>query len=515
MTIDEIKSGESDRLEFKRALSKDDSKWLKTIVAFANGRGGRILFGIDSDRSVVGMGEDIFSAKDAIADAIANGVRPLPPVTIGVMTLSGKSIIVLEVSQGMQCPYYLRSKGDTDGVYVRYDATTRPADENILRELRLDGAGRSFDQIEARGLSVSERDIEKLCTAMRRTAKRNAKTDEQRKSVKPLTKAQLVKWGVLLERGGELLPTWAFVLLSGNARLSPHVKCGIFKGTDRTFFVDRREFDSPVQDQVESAVQYVLEKINMGARFHGAYREDVYEIPPDSIREIIVNAIVHRSYVNAEASPVTVALYDDRLEVTSPGGLPRGMTLAKMLTGYSECRNKALASAFAYMNLIENWGSGVKRYVAEIKAAGLREPEFVEWPNAMRINIYRNKTTPQVTPQVAHQQGPELGPESNSPSVGDTDGNTVAHQEGPELGPELGPESIAGRILVALSKSELGKMGLARAIGQQSIAGKTNLRIREMLSAGLIERTIPDKPTSRFQKYRLTAKGRAALESLV
>ncbi|MBR4611655.1 MAG: hypothetical protein IKO40_02970 [Kiritimatiellae bacterium] len=279
--------------------------------------------------------------------------------------------------------------------------------------------------------------------------------------------------------------------------------------------MDRREFDSPVQDQVESAVQYVLEKINMGARFHGAYREDVYEIPPDSIREIIVNAIVHRSYVNAEASPVTVALYDDRLEVTSPGGLPRGMTLAKMLTGYSECRNKALASAFAYMNLIENWGSGVKRYVAEIKAAGLREPEFVEWPNAMRINIYRNKTTPQVTPQVAHQQGPESGPESNSPSVGDTDGNTVAHQEGPELRPELGPESIAGRILVALSKSELGKMGLARAIGQQSIAGKTNLRIREMLSAGLIERTIPDKPTSRFQKYRLTAKGRAALESLV
>jgi predicted HTH transcriptional regulator len=281
MTIDEIKTEESDRLEFKRALSKDDSKWLKTVVAFANGRGGRILFGIDSDGSVVGMGEDIFGSKDAIADAIANGVRPLPPVTIGVTTLDGKPIIVLEVSQGMQCPYYLRSKGDTAGVYVRYDATTRPADENILKELRLDGAGRSFDQTEARGLSVTEREIEKLCTAMRRTAKRNARTDEQRKNVKPLTKAQLVKWGVLLERGDELLPTWAFVLLSGNARLSPHVKCGIFKGTDRTFFVDRREFDSPVQDQVESAIRYVLEKINMGARFHGAYREDVYEIPPD------------------------------------------------------------------------------------------------------------------------------------------------------------------------------------------------------------------------------------------
>ena len=505
MTIDEIKIGESDRLEFKRALSKDDSKWLKTVVAFANGRGGRILFGIDSDRSVVGMGEDIFSAKDAIADAIANGVRPLPPVTIGVMTLSGKSIIVLEVSQGMQCPYYLRSKGDTDGVYVRYDATTRPADENILRELRLDGAGRSFDQIEARGLSVSERDIEKLCTAMRRTAKRNAKTDEQRKSVKPLTKAQLVKWGVLLERGGEFLPTWAFVLLSGNARLSPHVKCGIFKGTDRTFFVDRREFDSPVQDQVESAVQYVLEKINMGARFHGAYREDVYEIPPDSIREIIVNAIVHRSYVNAEASPVTVALYDDRLEVTSPGGLPRGMTLAKMLTGYSECRNKALASAFAYMNLIENWGSGVKRYVAEIKAAGLREPEFVEWPNAMRINIYRNKTTPQVTPQDIAQEGP-------TPTVSHAVTHAVAHAVTHAVAHAVSPQIKA--LLQALKDAQ----GNAELLKVLKLKNRDDLRLRYIapaLSAGLIERTIPDKPTSRFQKYRLTAKGRAALGGLV
>ena len=226
---------------------------------------------------------------------------------------------------------------------------------------------------------------------MRTTARRNAKTDEQRRAVKTVTSAQLVKWGVLVERGGELMPTWAYVLLAGHPRLSPLVKCGIFKGMDRAFFVDRREFCSPVQDQVESAVQYVLEKINMGARFNGVYREDVYEIPPDSIRELIVNAVVHRNYINAEASPITVALYDDRLEVTSPGGLVKGMTIEKMKSGYSECRNKALAAAFAYMNLIENWGSGVKRYIREVKDAGLREPEFIEWPNAIRVNVYRAK----------------------------------------------------------------------------------------------------------------------------
>ena len=389
MEIEEIKGGETDRLEFKRALSKDDAKWLKTVVAFANGRGGRIIFGVDSDRSVVGIGDDLFSVKDSIADAIANRIVPFPPADIAVTTLEGKPVIVVEVAQGMQCPYYLKAKGVREGVYVRYDATTRSADENILKELLIDGEGKSFDQQICRGLKVSEKDIEKLCRRMKTVARRNAKNDEQRKAVKPVTKAQLVKWGVLVERGKELLPTWAYVLLTGNARLSPLVKCGVFKGEDRAIFVDRREFESPVQDQVESAVQYVLEKINMGAKFNGVYREDVYEIPPDSLRELIVNAVVHRLYIDAEASPITVALHPNRLEITSPGGLPRGMTVEKMMTGYSKCRNKAIAKAFAYMNLIENWGSGIKRCLKEFRAAGLSVPEVIDWGNAIRVNVYR------------------------------------------------------------------------------------------------------------------------------
>ncbi len=462
MTIEEIKGGENDKLEFKRGLSKDDTRWLKTVVAFANGRGGRILFGVDSDLSIVGMGDDLFGAKDSIADAVANRIAPMVPMTTGVTTIDGKPIIVLEVMQGMQCPYYLKSKGDTAGVYIRYDATTRQADEAILRELRIDGAGKSFDQGECRGLSVSARDIEKLCRKMTTTARRNAKTDEQRKAVKPVTPAQLVKWGVLVERGGELRPTWGYVLLSGHSRLSPLVKCGIFKGTDRTFFVDRREFSSPVQDQVESAVQYILEKINMGARFNGVYREDVYEIPPDSIRELIVNAVVHRSYINADASPITIALYDDRLEVTSPGGLVKGMTLEKMKNGYSECRNKALAAAFSYMNLIENWGSGVKRYIREVKAAGLQEPEFVEWPNAIRVNVYRAKVDVDKAGKGA-SKGQSKG-ESKGESKGDSCGrNSEAVIKKLSENPALTISELAKAVHLSVSGIEKIVRGLKRS----------------------------------------------------
>ena len=472
MTLDEIRCGEGERLEFKRALSKDDVKWLKTVVAFANGRGGRMIFGVDSDLTVTGMADDLFAAKDAIADAIANRITPMPPMSLGITTLEGKPIVVLDVAQGMQCPYYLTAKGDTEGVFIRYDATTRQADETILRELRIAGEGKSFDKQICRGLSVSERDVEKLCRKMQTVARHNAKTDEQRKAVKPVTKAQLVKWGVLVERGGERLPTWAYVLLSGNSRLSPVVKCGVFKGKTRTVFVDRREFGSPVQDQIEQAVQYVLSKINMGARFNGVYREDVYEIPPDSIRELIVNAVVHRSYVDGEASPITIALYDDRLEVTSPGGLMRGMTLEKMVNGYSDCRNKALAAAFAYMNLIENWGSGVKRYIEEVRNAGLRDPEFIVWPNAVRINVYRANGAHQVPPQDTPQVAPQV------------------------------------EVLVEVLK--MGELSAAELRKEIGVSGSKDFRERYLnpaVSAGFVEMTIPDKPTSRLQRYRLTDKG--------
>ena len=120
------------------------------------------------------------------------------------------------------------------------------------------------------------------------------------------------------------------------------------------------------------------------------FNTDVYEIPPDAIRELIINAAVHRSYL--DHGNIQVAIYDDRLEITSPGKLPMGQTLERMKEGYSQIRNEALASAFSYMNLIEHWGSGIPRIIGKVKAAGLREPVFIGGEVDLRINIYRNNS---------------------------------------------------------------------------------------------------------------------------
>ena len=134
-------------------------------------------------------------------------------------------------------------------------------------------------------------------------------------------------------------------------------------------------------------VKFVLRNIRLGARIEGLYRKDIYELPPDSIREIIINAVMNCSFL--QSSHIQVAIYDDRLEITSPGGLMPGVTIDRMKEGYSQIRNRALAHAFSYMNLIEGWGTGIPRLFQEMKEYGLPEPEFVDMETALRINLYR------------------------------------------------------------------------------------------------------------------------------
>ena len=120
----------------------------------------------------------------------------------------------------------------------------------------------------------------------------------------------------------------------------------------------------------------------------GFDKEDVFK-KMDAIRELIINAMVHRSYL--DHGTIQIAVYDNRLEITSPGKLPMGQTMERMKEGYSKIRNEAIAHAFAYMNLIEHWGSGIPRIIDKVKAAGLREPEFIGGEVDLRINIYRGQ----------------------------------------------------------------------------------------------------------------------------
>ena len=389
MEKDMLFSGESVNVEYKVSVPKDSAKYMKTVVAYANGRGGKIIFGVDDKTlEVVGMDTDsIFQTIDAITNAISDSCEPtiLPDITL--QTVEDKTVIVVEIFPGKMRPYYIKSKGIVSGTYVRSSGTTRPVADDMLKERILEGQNRYYDGEVCEGLTITPEDIERLCAEMKATAIRNTLTEGEKLKVKDVTQNVLISWGVLAEKDGAIVPTNAYALLTGQARFQPVIQCAVFKGKDRAYFVDRREFEGSIQDQMEAAFQYVLEKINRGMRIQGMYRQDRYELPVDSVREMIANSVAHRSYL--EQGNIQVALFDDRLEVTSPGMLLNGVSIKKMKEGYSKPRNRAIASAFAYMKIIEKWGSGIPRILRECSEYGLPEPEIIDFDGDFRVNMYR------------------------------------------------------------------------------------------------------------------------------
>ena len=397
--------GESKNIEYKVAVPEKSEKYMKTVVAFANGRGGKIVFGIDDKTlDIVGMDVDnIYKTMDAITNAISDACEPTIRPDVALQTVKDRTVIVVEIFPGTQRPYYIKSQGMADGTYVRVSSTTRHVEGYMLKELILEGQNRYFDSEICQNMTASDDEIEELCKSMKEIAVKNTWQDSEKAQIKDVTRNTLISWGVLKESEGKVYPTNAYALLTGRMPQQPVIQCGVFKGTSRAHFVDRREFEGTIQEQMEAAYQYVLEKINMGMTITGMYRQDVYELPIDSIRELIANAVAHRSYL--EPGNIQVALFDDRLEVTSPGMLLNNVTIAKMMEGYSKPRNPAIARAFAYMKIIEKWGTGIPRLFEACKEYGLPKPELVDFDGDFRVNMYRkvekevgdNSTTTQAT----------------------------------------------------------------------------------------------------------------------
>lgn len=240
--------------------------------------------------------------------------------------------------------------GIKDGTYIRVSGTSRPAGRDLTAEMYYEDEGRSYDTVIRKDLTVTDEEIAELCRQMKEVAVSNAKSKAQAEGIKDGTK------NVLL-----------------------------------------REYSGPLWKQIDDAFQFVLRNIRLGARLEGIYRKDIYELPPDSIRELIINAVMNCSFL--QNSHIQVAVYDDRLEITSPGGLMPGVTLDKMKEGYSKIRNRALAHAFSYMNLIEAWGSGIPKLMEAMQEYGLRDPEFCDLEIGFRINLYRKERNEQGTEQ--------------------------------------------------------------------------------------------------------------------
>lgn len=294
---------------------------------------------------------------------------------IGIDTIDNKCVIVIEIYPGANRPYYIKSLGKELGTFIRGSGTSRPADEAILKDLELQGLNHSFDEMVCVEQKYDAGKAEELCAAIKRYMMEAVTTKTEKEKVKDVTIQNLINWGIIRNLNGTLVPTNAFILLTDNVFPFAKMQCALFKGTERVVFIDKRDYEGPLYEQVEEAYEFVLKHINLGAVINGLVRTDIYEIPPEAIREAIVNAVTHRNYLDRFC--VQVAVYDDRVEITSPGMLYGGLTIQQIREGGSKIRNRCIAEIFSRMRIIESWGTGIKRMFSSCKEYGIREPELL------------------------------------------------------------------------------------------------------------------------------------------
>lgn len=286
-----------------------------------------------------------------------------------------------------------------------------------------------------------------------------------------------------------LIPTRGAVLLFGKERKrhfpDAWVQCGRFRGIEKVDIFDQLDIRTHLPQAVEQIEVFLKKHAYKTARFGAMQREDVWSIPLTVLREAIVNALVHRDYAQ-RGSPIRVAFFDDRIDIESPGMLLPGMTVEDMKSGISRIRNPVVARIFRELRLIESWGSGVKRIFSDAQRLGLPSPQVAEIATGVRLRIYLGQN---------HAPG---------------HGTAASREDNPTNQSRLESRlesRLASKVLLQLATEATGKAGLAKTMGHATVSGELHKQIRRLLDQGFIEMTIPDKPQSRLQRYRLTDKG--------
>ena len=481
---------ESKTLEFKRDLSSPDGP-LRTLVAFANSAGGRLVIGVTDEGTVVGV-DDPLAEEERIANLINDRISPQLVPAIDLVTLRGKTVLIVDVPLSTRRPHYITRQGPEAGVYVRLGSTTRQADPALVAELERNARGIAFEDLREPRAALEDLDLEVL-----------SKLRGRNTSV-----ADLLARGLAVKQGDQIVPTNAGILAAcpDPTRFLPSawVQCGRLRGPHGTDIFDQTEIHGPMPLAVDHAVEFLLKHAYKTAVFGQVRRRDIYSIPIEPIREVIVNALVHASYAE-RSTPIRIGFYDDRIQVDSPGLLLPGMTIDTMRR-VSRLRNPALARIFREAGIMEQWGTGVQRVFEQVAEAGLPEPVIEEVQDRVRVTIY----VPSHDPKHADAHG------SRAPESEEQRSEEHSHPEHTYTHSNDG--RYDGRydvvMMRAAARGPVHRNILLEAAGLKPLSQNYTRHVVPLVNRGLLAMTVPDKPRSKAQRYILTDEGRAYLRHL-
>lgn len=357
MVLD-IKSliGEATAYDKKLMLEKKRSKsWLKSVSAFANGEGGTIIFGISDDDEIIGL-TDAKSDAEIISEDIKTKLDPVPVVHLEFKELDGKKLILLHIYPGQETPYYYI--GDKQRLaFVRIGNESVTADRMQLKALVLKGSGRTYDSLPS-NYRFEDMAFSKL------------KSVHYKRLQRSFNESEFVSWGII-DENGKLTNAGALLADESPVRQS-RIFCTRWNGLDMTSglgeAIDDVELEGCVIGQLQDAVSFVRNNSHKKWWKENDYREELPDYPERAVTEAIANAIIHRDYLQM-GSEIHIDMYDDRMEIYSPGGMIDGRFIQQLnpLTVPSKRRNPLLADFFSRLGLMERRGSGMKKIIDSYK----------------------------------------------------------------------------------------------------------------------------------------------------
>ena len=351
---------ESETVELKSVVV-DDIK--KEIIAFANCEGGKLYIGVQDDGTVIGL-DDPDGAALQVSNMVRDAIKPDLTMFLHYETLNedGKQIVAVDIQQGTKRPYYIAKKGlRPEGVYVRQGYSSVPATNTAIRRMIKETDGDHFEDMRSLNQELT------FEAAKKQFAKKNL----------PLGEAQMKTLGIMTHDG---VYTNLGLLLSDQCVHT--IKVAAFEGTTQSQFKDRKEFSGSLFQQMDEVYDYIDFRNQIHSSFQKLYRIDQRDYPETAVREALLNLLIHREYSYRASS--FVSLYADRIEFTSIGGLLSGVTLNDVMMGISVCRNIKLANIFYRLELIEAYGTGMRKIREAYSETG-KKPEIETSENAFKI----------------------------------------------------------------------------------------------------------------------------------
>lgn len=385
-----IALGENETTELKTSFGKEV---IESIVAFSNSKGGKIIVGVNDNKNIVGVNISDESIQNWL-NQIKQNTNPQVIPDTEIFEWEGKTLIIFKVIEYPVKPVAFRNK------YYK-----RKANSNHLMKLEeianehLKTINNSWDFYPDPNHSLNNISIEKIKKFIHNIEQRN----HSKTTVSPvgfLSKLEFVR--------DNRITFGAYLLFAENYCSVSDIQIGRFKS--ETLIIDSLSLNTDLFTEVDEIIAFIKKHLMVEYIITGEpQRQERFDYPPEAIREIVVNMIVHRDYRDSSGS--IIKIFDDRIEFFNPGKLYGGITINDLLTDnyISQVRNKLIAKAFKETGIIERYGSGIRRILAICKNYGIVPPRIEEAFNGFKFTLFKKKITVNVGVNVGDNVGDNVG----------------------------------------------------------------------------------------------------------